>query len=270
MMRRISSAGQLQHVERIPLLGFNPHEESFDSPFDRRSEVYRTLAWEHAREHPPPVPQPIITIPTLLTFLRLVLVPVVMGLWYTQQPLAPLLSAVLFVVASATDWLDGYIARKFEITTRFGAFLDPVADKVMVTTVLVLLATGPPEPLSQGQMAVPVVIMCCREVTMSALREWAASAGGAAHRAVKVNTLGKYKTALQMSSMSALLFCKDTVHMPALFEAARVSSQQVAFASWLLLWAAAFLATWSLVIYFVQVWSHFVAPRPASPAKKAG
>jgi len=73
-------------------------------------------------------------------------------------------------------------AVQFEIATTFGAFLDPVADKVMVTTVLVLLSTGPPEPISQAQMAVPVILICCREVTMSALREWAASASSSAHK----------------------------------------------------------------------------------------
>jgi hypothetical protein len=71
---------------------------------------------------------------------------------------------------------------QFEIATTFGAFLDPVADKVMVTTVLVLLSTDPPAPISQAQMAVPVILMCCREVTMSALREWAASASSSAHK----------------------------------------------------------------------------------------
>jgi hypothetical protein len=71
---------------------------------------------------------------------------------------------------------------QFEIATTFGAFLDPVADKVMVTTVLVLLCTEPPPPLTQARMAVPVILMCCREVTMSALREWAASASSSAHK----------------------------------------------------------------------------------------
>lgn len=74
---------------------------------------------------------------------------------------------------------------------------------------LVLLAASPPPPISSGAMAVPVCVICCREVTMSALREWAATAGGAAHGAVKVNSYGKWKTALQMTSMSLLLFCKD-------------------------------------------------------------
>jgi hypothetical protein len=102
------------HVTRIPLLGVNKEEESFLSPYDRRSEVYRHLAYEHVKEHPPQTPnkQPLWTVPNALTFLRLVLVPVLMVVWYTGSPSAPLLAAVLFVIASLTDWLDGWIARQ--------------------------------------------------------------------------------------------------------------------------------------------------------------
>lgn len=112
MLRKSGSEGHLPHIEQIPLLGLNRHEESFDSPYDRRSEVYRHLAYEYAKEHAAQKQQPICTVPNLLTFLRLVLVPVVMGLWYSTHPMAPLLTAVLFVTASVTDWLDGFIARK--------------------------------------------------------------------------------------------------------------------------------------------------------------
>jgi CDP-diacylglycerol--glycerol-3-phosphate 3-phosphatidyltransferase len=95
------------------LLGVNKHEESFDSPYDRRSEVYRQLAYEYAKEHTQQQKQqPLWTVPNLLTFLRLVLVPVVMALWYAKQDTAQLLVAGLFVTASVTDWLDGFIARK--------------------------------------------------------------------------------------------------------------------------------------------------------------
>ncbi|WIA10626.1 hypothetical protein OEZ86_000740 [Tetradesmus obliquus] len=270
-MRKSGSEGHLPHIEQIPLLGVNKHEESFDSPYDRRSEVYKHLAYEYAKEHAQQQKQqPLWTVPNLLTFLRLVLVPVVMALWYAQHELAQLLVAVLFVTASVTDWLDGYIARKFEIATAFGAFLDPVADKIMVTTVLILLSVQPPPTISQTQMAVPVVVMCCREVTMSALREWAAAAGGAAHKAIKVNSFGKWKTALQMTSMSLLLFCKDgTGRVHDIFAAVHLTMQQVAFVSWLLLCVAAGLAAWSLAIYFANVWTHFVAPPQPQPEKKA-
>lgn len=108
----MSVQGSPSKVTRIPLLGVNPSEESLLSPIDRRSEVYRHLAYEHAKEHPPLVKQPLWTVPNALTFLRLVLVPVLMVVWYIGSPTAPLLAAVLFVVASLTDWLDGWIARQ--------------------------------------------------------------------------------------------------------------------------------------------------------------
>lgn len=100
------------HVTRIPLIGVNKEEESLLSPYDRRSEVYRHLAYEHVKEHPPQVKQSLWTVPNALTFLRLVLVPVLMVVWYTGSPSAPLAAAVLFVIASLTDWLDGWIARQ--------------------------------------------------------------------------------------------------------------------------------------------------------------
>lgn len=95
---------------------------------------------------------------------------------------------------------------QFEIATTFGAFLDPVADKVMVTTVLVLLCTEPPPPLTQARMAVPVILMCCREVTMSALREWAASASSSAH---KVGACGIQGTLYVMCLLPLLLSQQD-------------------------------------------------------------
>jgi hypothetical protein len=108
---------------QIPLLGVNKHEESYDSPYDRRSEVYRQMAYEYVKEHTQQQKQQSIwTVPTLLTFLRLVLVPVVMVLWYVQHELAQLLVAVLFVTASVTDWLDGYIARKVRRSNRVIGF----------------------------------------------------------------------------------------------------------------------------------------------------
>jgi hypothetical protein len=100
----------------VPLLGVNPAEESLDSPYDRRSEVYRHLAFEHVREQPPDPQQrrqqPLWTVPNALTFLRLVLVPVLVLVWYSASPSAPLAAAAVFVTASVTDWFDGYIARR--------------------------------------------------------------------------------------------------------------------------------------------------------------
>jgi hypothetical protein len=103
-------------IPRIPLLGVLPSEESFDSPIDRRSDYYRQQAWQH-RTHgkaSPAAPQrqPLLTLPNLLTLMRLVLVPVLVLLWDVQLPWVPVTCAALFVAASLTDWLDGYLARK--------------------------------------------------------------------------------------------------------------------------------------------------------------
>jgi hypothetical protein len=126
-MANQGSPSKHPHVTRIPLIGVNPEEESLLSPYDRRSEVYRHLAYEHAKEHPPLVKQPLWTVPNALTFLRLVLVPVLMVVWYTGSPQAPLLAAALFVVASLTDWLDGWIARQVRGLVASGQLSNPAA-----------------------------------------------------------------------------------------------------------------------------------------------
>lgn len=95
----------------IPLLAVT-EDDSLSSPIDRRSEVYRHAAFKHVLENPPLERPPLWTLPTILTFLRLVLVVVVLALWYWQHPCAPLLAACTFVAASFTDWLDGYLARR--------------------------------------------------------------------------------------------------------------------------------------------------------------
>jgi CDP-diacylglycerol--glycerol-3-phosphate 3-phosphatidyltransferase len=224
--RRVSSDGA---IAPVPLLGIDRAHEDVLSLVDRRSDYYRRTALEHhlhpsaaaaagkggrtaARTPaaPPPssAPEPLLTLPNVLTFARLVFVPIVGLLWYSPHINAPLAAALLFVAASLTDWLDGYLARRLELTSAFGAFLDPVADKVMVSTALVLLATTPPAPLTPQDLAAPVVIIIAREITISALREWAAGSGGV-RAAVKVNSLGKWKTALQMAAMSVLMLGRD-------------------------------------------------------------
>ncbi|EIE19561.1 CDP-diacylglycerol--glycerol-3-phosphate 3-phosphatidyltransferase [Coccomyxa subellipsoidea C-169] len=256
-------------IQRIPLLGVSP-EESLDSPIDRRSDYYRQRARE---ERPSGVlqqqsrqAQPLLTAPNLLTFLRVLLVPVLVVLWFHPHRLAPLMAAITFIVAAITDWADGYLARRMKVTTAFGAFLDPVADKIMVSTVLVLLAVSPPEPLSHKDLAIPVVIMIGREITMSALREWAASSGGGAHKAVKVNSLGKWKTALQMAALSALLLLHKAHNVLGRSEEVLEALHWAARAALIVLWAGAFLAVWSLSNYMANVWTYFRYPNGlASP-----
>lgn len=204
----------------------------------------------------------------MLTLLRVALVPFLVGLWFTKFEWAPLVCTTVFVIASLTDWLDGYLARKLQLATEFGAFLDPVADKLMVATTLVLLTTSPPDPMTNQAMVIPVVIIIGREITMSALREWAAAAGSAVHKAVKVNSLGKWKTVFQFSSTSLLLFCREPTYFLQWLEADMNRGLErihmMTHVAWGLLLIAAFLAVLSLSRYMSNVWAHFKYPAKKS------
>ena len=141
-----------------------------------------------------------LTLPTLLTWARIVAIPLIVGLFYL--PLEPatrnLIATVLFVVVALTDWLDGYLARKLNQTSSFGAFLDPVADKFLVCAALLILLQ-----LDRVNAFVALVIIG-REIAISALREWMAQIG--ASRSVAVHMLGKLKTVVQMVAIPFLLF----------------------------------------------------------------
>jgi CDP-diacylglycerol--glycerol-3-phosphate 3-phosphatidyltransferase len=156
-------------------------------------------------------PRQILTLPTLLTLSRVAAVPLLVVLWYTSPPkLAALRLAALFAAASLTDAVDGYLARKWDQCTPFGAFLDPVADKLMVVTALLLIVSRPAASCAAGHApwVVPAATAAVvgREIAMSALREWAAGVGGGGARsAAAVSWAGKLKTAAQMVAVSALL-----------------------------------------------------------------
>ncbi|RMZ54199.1 hypothetical protein APUTEX25_005355, partial [Auxenochlorella protothecoides] len=219
--------------------------ESLDSPIDRRADYYRLTALEGLRKRSTGTVSPFLNLPNLLTISRVFMVPMFVVTWFWTSTAAPATTAALFTIAALTDWLDGYLARRLQLTSAFGAFLDPVADKIMVSTALILLASDPPPPISLPAMVVPVVIMTARELTMSALREWAAAWSNEAHKAVKVNSLGKWKTALQMVAMTALLVLRhaDLILGPG-YESGLHALVLGALA---VLWLAAFLAVWSLV-----------------------
>ncbi|MHB8425512.1 MAG: CDP-diacylglycerol--glycerol-3-phosphate 3-phosphatidyltransferase [Gammaproteobacteria bacterium] len=174
--------------------------------------------------------------PNLLTMLRLALIPVFVVVFFLPYSWAPPASAIIFALAGITDWLDGYLARKLRQSSRFGAFLDPVADKLMVTVALVLILQADP----RLAVAIPVMIIIGREITISALREWMAELGARKH--VAVTWLGKFKTAAQMLAIVLLLYRYPIKAVP-VYDIGIV----------LLLLAAA-LTLWSMCLYLLAAW----------------
>jgi CDP-diacylglycerol--glycerol-3-phosphate 3-phosphatidyltransferase/cardiolipin synthase len=177
-----------------------------------------------------------LNLPTLLTFLRILLIPLFVGVFYWPAPWANGVCTALFGTAALTDWLDGYLARRWRQTSAFGAFLDPVADKLMVAAALVLLVQSIPTPW----MAVAAVIIIGREITISALREWMAQLGSQA--TVAVSMIGKIKTTAQMVALLLLLYRKPLGVFPTL---------EVGLG---LLFIAASLTLWSMMRYLLAAW----------------
>ncbi|MES1950899.1 CDP-diacylglycerol--glycerol-3-phosphate 3-phosphatidyltransferase [Salinisphaera sp. S4-8] len=176
-----------------------------------------------------------MNLPIWLTLFRLILIPFVVGLMFVPLPTANIVAAILFGIALATDWLDGHLARRWNQTSAFGAFLDPVADKLIVCAVLVMLVYRDPH----YYIALSATIIVGRELTVSALREWMAELGE--RGVVAVGSLGKYKTAIQMAAIFCMLF--DLVQRSGIY----------LFGVVLLVIAAA-LTLWSMVVYLRQAW----------------
>lgn len=173
-------------------------------------------------------------IPNTLTLMRIAVIPLFVGVFYLPahwltDPQMNLIATVLFVLAAITDWLDGYLARTLGQTSAFGAFLDPVADKLMVAAALILL-------VQLGRTdAVVAVIIIGREITISALREWMARIGQSA--SVAVATVGKFKTAAQMTAIPLLLYHEPLFGLP------------VQWLGEVLIYVAAALTLWSMGYY---------------------
>jgi len=142
-------------------------------------------------------------LPTWLTLLRIILIPVMVAVFYLPWHLAHVACGVTFAIAGFTDWLDGYLARKMSQTTLFGAFLDPVADKLMVSVALVLIVQGDPNPW----VAIAAAVIIGREITIASLREWMAEIGQ--RNKVEVSWIGKWKTTAQMVAIVILLLSMD-------------------------------------------------------------
>ena len=141
-----------------------------------------------------------LTVPTMLTLLRILLIPVLAVVFYLPSGGTNFAAAAVFALASLTDWLDGWIARRYHQYSAFGAFLDPVADKLMVSTALFLIVQGHPT----AWMALWAAVIVGREIAVSALREWMAELGQRAR--VAVATVGKIKTIAQMVALLCLLY----------------------------------------------------------------
>jgi len=144
-----------------------------------------------------------ITIPTALTLFRILLLPVMVFVFYAPFRGANIAAALIFIAAAITDWLDGWVARRWNMGSAFGAFLDPVADKLMVAVTLFLLVQENPTPL----LAVTSAVIVGREISISALREWMAEIGQRA--TVRVATVGKIKTLMQIVAIVVLLYQHD-------------------------------------------------------------
>jgi len=176
------------------------------------------------------------TIPNVLTLLRIILIPVLVMVFYAPLPWSYQISAAVFGLASVTDWLDGYLARRLGQHSVFGAFLDPVADKLMVSVALVLLVQDNPSPL----FAIPAAIIVGREIAISALREWMSEIGE--RTKVAVSVIGKIKTTIQMVAILLLLYKLPLGPLP---------SHEVGV---ILLYVAAILTLWSMVVYMRAAW----------------
>ena len=180
-----------------------------------------------------------LNIPNLLTWARILLIPLFVGVFYAGTNwLTPheknLAATVIFIIAAVTDWFDGWLARKLGQTSAFGAFLDPVADKLMVAAALLILVQ------MERADAIIAFIIIGREIAISALREWMAKIGAA--RNIAVSFIGKIKTTAQMIAIPLLLFHDE------LFG---ISMQWLG--SWLIL-IAALLTLWSMAYYLKKAW----------------
>ncbi len=173
--------------------------------------------------------------PNILTLLRIALIPILVILYYLPFGWANLACAAIFALACFTDWLDGFLARKLDQSTTLGAFLDPVADKLIVAVALVLLCVSYGSPY----VTIPAIVIICREFVISALREWMAELGKRSN--VKVSSLGKVKTAMQMSSIFVLLLAEQGTY--------------ISYAGIAALYVSALLTIWSMLIYLKAAWS---------------
>jgi CDP-diacylglycerol--glycerol-3-phosphate 3-phosphatidyltransferase len=177
-----------------------------------------------------------LTLPTLVTLFRIALIPLFVLVFYLPFGWANIAATVIFALACITDWVDGYLARSMQLESSFGAFLDPVADKLMVVVVIVLLVQANPSLY----VALPSVVIVAREISISALREWMAQLGASA--TVKVSFIGKSKTMLQMVALGFMIYAEPLMGLPIF---------QIGLSIY---YVAAFLTLASMVNYLRAAW----------------
>ena len=186
-----------------------------------------------------------LNLANILTLLRIAAIPVVVVCFYSPMEYARPLAAILFGLAAVTDMIDGWVARKYGQMSRFGEFLDPVADKLMVAIVLVMLV----QAQSSWFEDVIAMIIIGREITISALREWMATIGERAN--VKVDITGKIKTTLQMFGIAFMVYRNDLFGIP------------IYTIGFVLLVLAAVMTIWSMVVYLRAAWPFIMADTEA-------
>jgi CDP-diacylglycerol--glycerol-3-phosphate 3-phosphatidyltransferase len=177
-----------------------------------------------------------VNLANTLTMIRIAAIPIVVLCFYSSMDIARPLAGIVFGFAAVTDMLDGYVARKLGQTSKFGEFLDPVADKLMVTIILVLLVEGDP----RFTVTLIAVIIIGREITVSALREWMASIGSRADVAVRLS--GKVKTVLQMFGIGFMVYQHELLGI------------DIYNTGYVLLLIAAGMTLWSMVDYLRAAW----------------
>jgi CDP-diacylglycerol--glycerol-3-phosphate 3-phosphatidyltransferase len=177
-----------------------------------------------------------LTLPTAITLFRIALIPLFVVVFYLPFRWVNEVAFAIFTLAAFSDWVDGYLARTMKQESRFGAFLDPVADKLMVVVVIVLLVQANPSIY----VALPSLIIIAREISVSALREWMAQLGSSA--SVKVSFIGKAKTVAQMAALALMIYADPLMGLP-VFEIGLVTY-----------YVAAILTIYSMIVYLRAAW----------------
>ncbi|MEM7564236.1 MAG: CDP-diacylglycerol--glycerol-3-phosphate 3-phosphatidyltransferase [Pseudomonadota bacterium] len=177
-----------------------------------------------------------ITLPTAITLFRIALIPLFVVVFYLPFAAANIVATAIFFIACVSDWVDGYLARSMQQESSFGAFLDPVADKLMVVVVIVLLVQANPSVY----VTLPSIIIVAREISISALREWMATLGSGT--TVKVSFIGKSKTTAQMFALGFMIFAEPLLGLP-IFQIGLT-----------IYYIAAILTLYSMFIYLRAAW----------------